>query len=185
MKIKSEKLITDLIELTQNNLDYTLRLRKNNLEELNWKQNDTSWSVLQCIEHLNLYSEFYLPAIEESLLKAKRTPEMYFKSGFLGNHFAKSMLPGEQMKKIKTFKSKTPTIGDLTKDILQNFIVQQQNLLELLESSKKISLNRTRVPISIVKWLRLKLGDIFRVVVYHNQRHLVQASNTLKERLPH
>ncbi|MFS4467562.1 DinB family protein [Maribacter sp. 2210JD10-5] len=181
--MKSEELLNDLIALTKKNLDFATRLRKNSLEELNWRKNRDSWSALQCIEHLNLYGIFYLPEIEKSILKSKHSAETNFKSGFLGNRFAESMLPGEQMKKIKTFKSKNPSEEKLTKDILQEFIIQQQKLLQLLESAKRVNLNKARVPVSIAKWLKLKLGDIFRVVIYHNERHLVQASNTMKKNL--
>ena len=41
--------------------------------------------------------------------------------------------------------------------------------------------NKTRIPISINKWIKIKLGDTFRFVIYHNERHIQQAKRVLKE----
>lgn len=184
MKMKSEELLNDLAGLTKINMTCVAALRRNTFEELSWSKDDDSWSVLQCIEHLNLYGNFYLPEIKKSILKSRYSQETDFNSGFLGKHFAKSMLPGKNMKRVKTFKGKNPSKEGLTKDVIQEFIIQQQKMLRLLELAKKVSLNRTKVPISIAKWLKLKLGDVLRVVIYHNKRHLVQVSNILKQRFP-
>ncbi len=54
-------------------------------------------------------------------------------------------------------------------------------LLDVLDMSKKVNLTKTKTGISISKWLKLRLGDTFRVVIYHNQRHILQAKKVLKE----
>lgn len=63
----------------------------------------------------------------------------------------------------------------LTKEVLTVFLNQQQTMLKLLNQARSISLNKTKTSISISKLIKLKLGDTFRVVIYHNQRHLMQA----------
>lgn len=37
-------------------------------------------------------------------------------------------------------------------------------------------LGKIKTSISISKWIKLKLGDTFRVIIYHNERHIVQAN---------
>jgi hypothetical protein len=179
MKIESHKLILDLMERTQKNIEEAERLRERTLAELNEKSTPTSWSALECLEHLNLYGDFYLPEIDNRLTKNPPSAEAVFKSGWLGNYFAKSMLPGENITKMKTFRDKNPNGSSLRKTCIDRFVAQQQQLLELLERSKKVSLTRTKTSISISKLLKLRLGDTFRVVIYHNQRHLVQAWNAV------
>jgi hypothetical protein len=49
----------------------------------------------------------------------------------------------------------------------------------MLEQSKKINLNKARVPISIAKFIKLKLGDVFGFLIAHNQRHILQAERAL------
>lgn len=175
MKIKTEKLLDDLVELTRQNLNAAEKLNQQPIKLLKWKSSEDEWSALECIEHMNLYGEFYLNEIERSINKSKSAPETYFKSGLFGNCFAKSMLPKENSIKMNTFKDKNPIDTSLKKYSLDHFVKQQQQILSLLDQSKGISLNKTKVPISLSKWIKLKLGDIFRVVIYHNKRHLVQA----------
>jgi hypothetical protein len=50
----------------------------------------------------------------------------------------------------------------------------------LLERSREINLNKAKVPISIAKFIRLKLGDVFNFLIAHNHRHVLQAERALK-----
>ena len=109
-------------------------------------------------------------------VKELNQPKENFKSGFLGNYFAKSMLPKEKLNKMKTFKDKNPIGSKLDKSTIDNFILQQEQILNLLEKAREVDLNKTKTAISISKWIKLKMGDTFRVVIYHNERHLVQAN---------
>ena len=64
--------------------------------------------------------------------------------------------------------------------VLNEYLEQKQKLLLLLEESKERNLNTVRIPITLTKMVKLKLGDTFRFLVAHEQRHMVQARNTLK-----
>lgn len=86
------------------------------------------------------------------------------------------MLPKEKLNKIKTFKDKNPIGRKLDKTTIERFISQQEEVLNLLDKSRKIDLNKTKTAISISNLIKLKIGDTFRVVVYHNERHIVQAN---------
>jgi hypothetical protein len=180
MKTQSEILILDLIESTRQNLNFVALLKLKNETELNWKENSESWSVLECLEHLNLYGFFYISGIEKTILNSKHITEIEFKSGFLGNYFAESMLPKQQLNKMKTFKDKNPLNSRLDRTVIDEFINQQNRLMNLLDKSKIVSLNKNKVPITLTKWIKLKLGDTFRFVIYHNIRHLNQIENNLK-----
>jgi len=43
------------------------------LSKLNWKENETRWSVLEVLMHLNSYAAYYFPEFEKANLKAKGT----------------------------------------------------------------------------------------------------------------
>lgn len=180
MKTTSAEVINDLIERTEANLRAARELNKRSANELNYRVAPGSWNVLECIEHLNFYGDYYIPEIENQIISSPYPSEEVFKSGFLGNYFAQSMLPKEGFKKMKTLKSSNPLGKKLGKEVIDHFIAHQQKLLELLKRAKHVSLSRTKTGISISKYLRLRLGDTFRVVVYHNQRHLLQAKRTLE-----
>jgi hypothetical protein len=53
----------------------------------------------------------------------------------------------------------------------------------LLEQAKQIDLNRTKVPISIAPFIKLKLGDVFMFLVAHNFRHVLQVNNAIDDTL--
>ena len=175
MKIQTEALIVDLANRTQQLIREAESLKEKPEEQLNYKQQAESWSVLECLEHLNLYGRFYIPEIKKRIAERKGKESAVFKSGWLGNYFANSMLPKEKLNKMKTFKNMNPLNSQLDKRVIDEFISQQKEMLILLEESRKVSLNKTRTAISISKLIKLKLGDTFRFVIYHNQRHMVQA----------
>ncbi len=180
MRTNTETLMSNLVERTNYNLNQAEKFLQRTPEELNHKPSPDSWSVLECFEHLNRYGDFYLPEIEKRLQNNKTTPDPEFKSGLIGNYFAEMMLPGENVKKMKTFKSMNPAGTKLDKTVLNRFIAQQKKLMELLDKAAKVSLNKTKTSISISKLIKLKLGDTLRVVVYHNYRHVEQAKAVVK-----
>ncbi len=185
MTIHSQELLDDLQGITTAILQ---RLSKDitplSFQQLNWKPSPESWSILECLQHLNLYGAFYLPEIKKAIdqKKASQAQDL-FKSGLLGNYFAKSMLPkdGVVSNKMKTFKDKIPAQSDLSIEVVQAFKSQQEQFLDLLEQARKIDLNKAKTPITISNLIKLKLGDTFRFVIYHHQRHMVQIDNVLKE----
>lgn len=180
MVIATEQLIQDLIESTQRSIDQAKKFNSLSIEKLNWRAEQDSWSILECFEHLNLYGDFYIPEIKKRIEGSKTRPKESFKSGILGNYFAKSMLPKEELNKMKTFKDKNPIGSKLDKDTIERFISQQEQILSLLGKSREIDLNKTKTAISISKLIKLKMGDTFRVVIYHNERHLIQAQKVMK-----
>lgn len=180
MKITAETLILELIETTRQNLNFAETLKSKVDNQLNWKINKQSWSALECLEHLNLYGDFYLLEIEKAIENAKSKSEPIFKSGILGNYFAESMLPKEKPNKMKTFKDKNPLDSHLDSKTIERFINQQIKMIELLNRARTISLNKEKIPITISKLIKLKLGDTFRFVINHNIRHIKQIENNIR-----
>jgi len=184
MKFKTQNLLNELTAQTQAIATYAAALKEQSLEQLNHRESTDSWSALECLQHLNLYGRFYIPELTRRLknTKAPNTPLQFFKSGWLGNYFANSMLPKERLKKMKTFKEMNPIHSQLDLSVIDEFIDQQQQMLQLLEKARTADLTHTKVSISISKWIKLRLGDTFRFVIYHNMRHIQQAKRVLGER---
>jgi hypothetical protein len=139
------------------------------------------WSVIQVLEHLNSYGDYYLVAIERSLEQNKPAIE-FFKPGWAGDYFTKMMKPGENGTighKMQAPKDHRPNKHPDAYPVLTTFLEQQHYLLELLEKAKAKNIGSIRTPISISKLIRLKLGDVFRFLIAHEQRHFVQVENTL------
>lgn len=181
MKIESNKLIQDLETITKENIKFAQELKLLDENLLRYRKDEISWNVLECLEHLNRYGDYYIPEIKIQLQKSKVVPVKDFQSGWLGNYFANSMLPNAKMKPMKTFKDKNPLGATLSVQVIDVFVAQQLELLNLLAQSRNYNLNKIRISTSIASWLRIKLGDTFRFVINHNVRHISQVKAMLNE----
>lgn len=183
MKIQQDQLIDNL----KKDVDALLASVQSFLAEkdaLMIQPEPGKWSITQILEHLNMYSRYYIPAIDKALTTTPSTREACFNSGFLGNYFTKMMHPKnvfEVKNKMKAMKSYSPENVHNPDAVINEFVQHQQRLLQLLELSRQKSLNGIKVPISISKMIKLKLGDTFRFFIAHEQRHFIQARNTLKQ----
>jgi hypothetical protein len=132
---------------------------------------------------LNSYGRFYLPAIEGVLIRSEeRDSSTQFSPGWLGNYFTKLMRPqvdGKLSKKMKSPKDHSPKTMIDSHLVISEFIDQQEKLLALLNTAKKFDLNKVKVGISIAPIIKLKLGDVFRFMIAHQVRHILQAERAL------
>lgn len=138
------------------------------------------WSVAQCLEHLNSYGLYYLPlfekAIEENPDSQSNKP---FKSTWLGKLAIDSMNPDTGKKKFKAFKNHTPQPNLVAKEVVAEFINQQERLLQILQKAKSKDIQQIKIPISIAKFLKINLGDALQFLIIHNERHIRQAKKNL------
>jgi uncharacterized damage-inducible protein DinB len=140
------------------------------------------WSVAQVLEHLNIYSRYYIAAIEDRLHLNQSKPDVFFKPGWLGNYFTKLMKPAENKtitKKMKAPKNAVPAAMPDAEAMLTECLHHQHHLLNLLQIAQNVNLNYIRIPISINKYIKMKLGDTFRFLIAHEQRHFLQIENIL------
>lgn len=146
-----------------------------------------SWSAIQCLEHLNGYCRYYLPAIDDSFrkfLSQKRPVPENFNSGWLGNYFTQSMAPkpdGGLKMKMTSPKNHRPAPALDAAHTLDEFQAQQEWMLSLLQAAKKIDIGRIRIPTTLSKLVALKAGDTFRFLIAHAQRHMLQAIRSVEK----
>lgn len=172
-----EKDVTDILSRIN-------EIRTLHPDKLNKVPPTGGWTALQVIEHLNSYNRYYLPQIQTSLSQnANSAPDAAFKSGRIGNYFTKIMLPGADgniSKKMSAPKDHVPQPRLDAAKVLQEFIAGEEKLLQYLKIAYKKDIGKIKTPISISKFIKLKLGDTFRFLVAHQQRHFVQLNRTLE-----
>ena len=174
MKTEQSTLIDQLTDSTKKMMSAVEKYRALPAEALNFKSAPGSWSILECLEHLNLYGDFYLKEIETRIIEADKKQGKQFKRGLLGNYFANSMLPKNgKINKMKTFKDKDPANSSLPLTTIDRFLKQQDRMLDLLKSARAVDLNKVKTSITIPV-IKLKLGDTFRFVINQNLRHMIQ-----------
>lgn len=174
------EIIKDLESRMTKIIEWGESLRHLDGSKLKVKPSETGWSALECIDHLNRYSDFYLPVFNKAINKARVKNSQEYKAGWLGNKMAEDILPqnGKLKSTMKTFKSKDPVIDGVNPNAVQKFIEQQKALKEILEKADQIDLSSLRVATTI-PLLRLKLGDTLRFVIFHEVRHIEQAKRAL------
>ena len=150
-------------------------------EILQYRPAEGKWSILECIEHLNIYSRYYLPEIKNRLEASTPQTNPNFKSGRLGNYFVQLIEPKDNLNKMKTSKTMNPIDQTLDKSNLEEFKEHLLDLLNVLNQARKYDLGKIKTGISLTRWIKLKLGDTLRFVVVHNERHVLQAKRILKQ----
>ncbi|MCB9356936.1 MAG: DinB family protein [Lewinellaceae bacterium] len=152
-------------------------------EMLSARPADGGWSAAQCLEHLNIYGRYYLPAIEKAIGRARPAKEdSRFRSGWLGGYFTRLMRPGADgmpASRMKAPKNAVPAEAPDPRAMLAEFIDQQERMLTLLTAAETLDLGSARIPVSIAPFIRLKLGDTFGFMVAHVQRHVLQAERAV------
>ncbi len=137
------------------------------------------WSIAECIEHLNSYTDFYLPHIEQALTRATSVDGSEpFKYGFLGKYFINMMDPDRSVKKYKAIKKHRPQGTVPAHESVSNFIYHLESLLASVRKARGKNLNGS-VKTSLSPLLTITVGDAIQFVLIHNQRHLKQAKRNL------
>lgn len=175
--MKQVELIEKLQAETREMILAATRLLQEDNEVLTHIPAPDKWSVAQVLAHLNSYGRYYLPAIELAMKNSNHQPPAYFTPGWLGDYFTKLMKPGTR--KMQSPKDHRPEPVTQSKPAIEEFLKQQQNLLSLLDKARHTDMSKVRIPISIAKFIRLKLGDTFRFFIAHEQRHFSQIKNIL------
>ncbi len=183
-KFKSEDLLTELAQDVARIKEAARFFTASDKNKLVYSPDKDRWSVVQVLEHLNAYNRHYLPLIEKELSVVTYDTNAWFTSGYWGEKFTKMMKPSnvyEINNKMKTSKKMSFPNSLNIDTVLKEFLEGQDKLLQLLDLAKGKDLAKIHIPITLTKLIKLRLGDAFRFLVAHEQRHLIQARNTLKE----
>ena len=141
------------------------------------------WSVLDCLEHINLFYADYLSRMEPAIRRAAPSEHTTYTPGFFGQKMLKGLRPqqGKRKMKIKTFKKMNPTTDEKNPGQIFDTLLQYHMRLEqLLNESEALDWNRVKVASAIGPLLRFKLGDCFRLLMAHTERHLLQGQEVLE-----
>ena len=184
----STELIGQLLLITNDNRRFVEKKAAHlSPKQLNWQNSKDSWSIKQTLLHLNEYARFYhaefLKRIENTRFKE---PSPHFISSPLGKSAWKSMKLGNAKNIKRRFSSPkqyNPLINSQLDEIdpICRFLQNQDELIGILEKSKGVNLRKVKIPISISKIIRLRLGDALQFVIYHNERHVQQIKNIMDQ----
>jgi len=177
-------LIQIVTKITQQNIEsIDKNVRNLSDEQLKWRPNPGEWNVGEVLSHLNEYSRYYHPTFIKKIENTRFTStKEAFVSSPLGRSAWKSMKLGNAKnikRKFKAPKGYNPSLDSslLTGREFDTFIQHQKDFQEIFELAQTVNMKRVKIPISISKIVRLRLGDALLFVVYHNERHVQQVTN--------
>ena len=184
---KTSEYLNQLIYSVEHIIETVQKItRTYSTQELKQRPAPERWSVLDCLEHLSLYGDFYLPVFEKTIHKGfqqNKKPNANYQPGWLGNFFVNSMKPkGTKIPNpMKTFKDKNPVLTSVPDDAVERFLSQQEQLLTLLKNARKTNIKKLRIPTTLGSFPKISLGDGFAFLIAHEERHLLQIQKTLEE----
>jgi hypothetical protein len=146
-------------------------------EQFNWKPSATSWSVAECLVHLNRAHAPYLPAFEGRLERGGPPGFGPFRYGPVARWFIGAIGP-ESPRKTKTLAAMDPNAGGSQFEpdrVLADFRVLNQQMVAVIERAEGLDVARMRMASPFFRLLRLPVGALWEALAGHAVRHLGQA----------
>ena len=140
-----------------------------------------SWSVAQCIDHLNSTAREYLSALDEGIADAIRRG-LYAAGPYSYNWIGRLMVwlvhPDTRIR-AKAPKAFLPPLGRPRHDVMAAFRAYQVQYIDRLRQANGLDLARARVVSPAARWIRMPLGSGFAMMLAHERRHLAQARRVI------
>ncbi|MFY0594064.1 DinB family protein [Roseivirga sp.] len=145
---------------------------------LNMPEDVNKWSILQCLKHMSFAIEVYNKNVEKAFQSGKHnTPSEKYKSHWKGDMFTRLISPkdnGEVTRPMRTFSAMNPVQVLNAESVITEFFTLHEKFAELIKQSSEFDINKVKVNTALGPLVKLRLGDAFRFVIGHAERHLVQ-----------
>lgn len=177
----SQQLLEELLTITKRlQIEVKEKFLSLNEGQLAWRPRPDAWSIADCLAHLNKYSRYYNKTFRTKMDEMPETPSTTFTSSHLGRTMYRTMKLGKKnniRKKMRAPKGYNPIQNPeiIGSEPVAEFIRHSDGLIDVLNRAKESNLKKIKIPISISKIVKLRLGDALAFVVYHNERHVLQA----------
>ena len=137
-----------------------------------------TWSMAECLDHLNVVGRLYLGALDRAIDEGRRrglTGRPPFRYGLLARWLVRSMdaPPLFHMRSPRSFRpaSAAPPVAES----LPAFVALQDELIDRVARAEGLDLRRVKVVSPASRRLKMGLGTAFAVTAAHQRRHLWQA----------
>ena len=150
-------------------------------EQFIWQPSPGSWSVAQCLDHLNATARMYLPRLDEGIAEAMRRGlygEGPFAHDFIGKFFVRTMEPPPRLK-VKAPATFHTAPKRSRAEIMAAFRAYQVQFVDRLRQASGLDLRRAKVMSPASTWIKMSLNSGFALMVAHERRHLWQAQQVI------
>ncbi len=143
----------------------------------NWRHAPGTWSMAECLDHLNLTGRKYLRALDRAIEDGRakkilgRGP---FRYGLLESWTVRVM-DAPPMFRIKAPKAFVPAAEARLAESLAAFATLQDEFQKSLARADGLDLRRVKVRSPVSRHIKFSLGKAFAAISAHQRRHLWQA----------
>lgn len=164
----------------------TREFRPQSDAQFRWKPAPDRWSILECLQHLNLAERFYIRNIQHKVdalgLVQTNPVDQVIESDWLGKAMLYSVDPTTSIKLPAPGMTRPRRPAELNPtEVLNQFVDLQATLRDLLDKAVYLDWNQEKVMTMYGNWLTIRLGDAFRMLVAHTERHMNQAMRVRAE----
>ena len=148
-------------------------------ERFNWRSDERSWSIAQCLDHLNVASRAYVVPMREALEEARRKGaerRRPIRPGFFGRWFVATLEPPPK-RRLPAPKKIVPAARKGLAEVMADWQRAQAGVRDLVREAAGLDLNRTRFVNPFISLIRFSVGTGFQVITAHERRHLLQGEN--------
>ncbi len=146
-------------------------------DQFSWRPAPDSWSVAECLDHLNAAAKAYLPKLDDAIADAlrQRAPGAGpFKPSWAGRILLRTSEPPFRIR-LRSPRVFEPSPGGSRQEVVAALRTYQSEYIDRLRRANGLDLSRVRVTSPVSKWLRFSLGTMFAVIAAHERRHVCQA----------
>lgn len=147
-------------------------------DAFNWKPSAKSWSIAECIVHLNTIGKAYAPAFAEAVASAS-SGEGPFRYGFVSRRFIEAVRPGSRP--LPTGGPMKPPPTDGTQSVidkaraLDGLDRTTAELVAAVDAGVGKDLAAAKLSSPFLKLMRLPVGAFLEAMSLHALRHTEQA----------
>ena len=154
--------------------------------QLRWKPAPDRWSIIECLQHLNLAERFYIRNIQHKVdtrgLLQTTPADQLLKSDWVGKLMLYAVDPQVKLKlPAPGMIRPRPATELIPAQVVGQFLELQTLLHTLLDKAVYLDWNQEKVMTLFGNWLNMQLGDAFRMLLAHTERHLKQAMRVKAE----
>ena len=146
------------------------------------RRDSSSWSVGECVAHLNLTSEAYIPRIRKAIEQARALPhkENSYGRDVLGWLFGKMVGPlptigKARIGKVKTTPAFVPSGNFPKQQLLAEFKRLQLELMRLVRECDGLQIDKVKITSPFGEKIQYNCYSALVLLPRHEERHLQQA----------
>lgn len=142
-----------------------------------------SWSAAECLAHLSVSTEMFLPVLEKAIADARSkglTSDRAPKMDVVGRTLRWFLEPPIRSR-VKTTAPFVPRSARAKAEAFGEFAALQSRLVDMLHTAEGLDLRKLKIVSPFDKRVKYNVYSAFRILVAHQRRHLWQAEKAVAD----